>query len=101
MDKHIRLIGRLICEDAAEADLVRSLLPEHVRLTREEEGCLQFDVTELPGTTIWEVEELFADKAAFDRHQERVRGSDWGRQTGHIRRSYEVDEVDPDTSDRA
>ena len=101
MTKEIRLVGRLICEDAAEAELVRRLLPDHIRLTREEDGCLQFDVEELPGTTIWEVRERFDGKPAFERHQERTRDSEWGRRTGHLRREFEIDEVEPDEGEEA
>ncbi|GGL80135.1 putative quinol monooxygenase [Wenxinia marina] len=85
--------GRLICADAAEAALVRDLLPEHVRLTREEPGCEMFEVEELPGTTIWEVRERFADRAAFEAHQARTRDSEWGRRTAAIRREMTTDEA--------
>ena len=40
----ITLSGRLICANAIEADLVASLLPDHIRLTRDEPGCLSFEV---------------------------------------------------------
>ncbi|WP_172330385.1 putative quinol monooxygenase [Mangrovicoccus sp. HB161399] len=88
----IRLTGRLICSGDAEAAAVRAHLPEHVRLTRAEPGCLRFEVLPAEDPLAWTVEELFRDRAAFEAHQARVRGSDWGRATAGIARDYEITE---------
>ncbi|MBO9466798.1 antibiotic biosynthesis monooxygenase [Tropicibacter sp. R15_0] len=72
-------------------DSIRSALPEHIRLTRAEPGCLSFDVVEsdtTPGR--FDVAEEFTDKAAFDAHQVRVKASDWGKISVGIERSYEI-----------
>lgn len=37
---------------------------------------------------VWRVEEVFDDAASFRRHQERVRGSEWGIVTAGIERDY-------------
>ncbi len=86
----VRLSGRLLCASAEEADVVRRHLPEHVRLTRAEPGCLSFEVTPTDDPLTWRVEERFTDRAAFDAHQRRTRASAWGAATAAIRRDYEV-----------
>lgn len=90
MSAEIRLTGRLICRDEAEAAIVRDQLPAHVALTRAEPGCLSFAVTPGAEPLVWEVAERFVDAAAFTAHQQRVRASVWGRATAGIERDYEV-----------
>ena len=85
-----RVTGRLICASDEEADLVRRMLPEHVRLSRAEPGCLKFDVTEDPDGRTWHLDEAFADPEAFDAHKARTQASDWGRATTHVAREIEV-----------
>ena len=89
----VRLSGRLICASSAESEIVRIHLPEHVRLTRQEPGCLSFEVTLTDDPLIWRVEELFVDQAAFDAHQARTKASEWARQTAAIRRDYQISSV--------
>jgi quinol monooxygenase YgiN len=43
----IHLEGRLIFKDEAEAALVAQHLPEHIRLSRAEPGCLSFEVPQI------------------------------------------------------
>ncbi|NOC90826.1 putative quinol monooxygenase [Ruegeria sp. HKCCD6604] len=71
---------------------VRAALPDHVKLTRAEQGCISFDVIEdqsRPGR--FNVSELFADQQAFDTHQARTRASDWSRVTQGIPRDYRME----------
>lgn len=84
----ITLTGRLICANAIEADLVATLLPDHTRLTRAEPGCLSFHVHRTADPLVWQVDEAFADRAAFDAHQTRTRASAWHKATAHLRRDY-------------
>jgi quinol monooxygenase YgiN len=86
----VRLSGKLISASTAEAEIVRVHLAEHVRLTRQEPGCLSFEVapTESPG--VWSVEEQFVDRHAFEAHQARTRASAWGAATQGVRREYKV-----------
>ena len=72
---------------------VAQALPEHIRLTRAEPGCLFFTVEAdalVPGR--YEVHECFADRSAFDAHQARARASDWGRVSAGLSRDYRVRE---------
>lgn len=86
----VTLTGTLTA--GAEAPAVRAALPEHIRLSRAEPGCLQFDVTEEPGG-VFRITERFADRAAFDAHQARTRASDWWRITAHLPRNYTLTET--------
>ncbi|WP_138465393.1 putative quinol monooxygenase [Poseidonocella sp. HB161398] len=89
----IRLAGELICADEAEAGTVRRHLPGHIRATLAEPGCLSFEVVPGAAPLVWQVRELFRDRAAFEAHQARAAASDWGRATAGIRRVYEISEV--------
>ncbi|MGO1173343.1 MAG: putative quinol monooxygenase [Actinomycetaceae bacterium] len=89
----VTLTGRLVCADEAETAVVRRCLPRHVELTFAEEGCLRFEVEATDDPLVWEVREEFADQAAFDSHQARVRTSEWGRATSAITRDYVVEHV--------
>lgn len=80
-----------------ESDLhqVNAALPEHIRLTRAESGCLVFDVTECShDTTRFEVHEEFENEAAFKYHQERVASSPWGTCTKNVKRHYQIEGLD-------
>ena len=70
---------------------VRIALPTHIRLTREEPGCLRFDVTEdadTPGR--FHASEAFLNAAAFDAHQTRAQASDWAKVSADAERHYQV-----------
>jgi quinol monooxygenase YgiN len=71
----IRLSGELICASQEEAALIVTHLPEHIRLTRLEPGCLSFELAQIDDSMIWLVEELFSDRPAFEAHQDRAKGS--------------------------
>jgi quinol monooxygenase YgiN len=90
MGQMIRLSGRLICASHDEANIVHKFLPEHVRLTKEEPGCISFDVAQTEDPLVWRVEECFADRPAFEAHQTRTLSSSWGTATKAIRREYEI-----------
>ncbi len=85
----LKLIGRLTCKDEGEAALVARHLPEHIRLSRAEPGCLSFEVPQV-APLIWEVRESFTDRAAFDAHQIRTKASDWFRHSAGIAREYQM-----------
>ncbi len=87
----VRLKGRLVCESAREAEIVRAHLAEHIRLERLEVGCLSFDVVQRDDPLIWHVDECFRDEEAFAFHQRRTRESAWWSATAEIRREYEID----------
>ncbi|MDP3196502.1 hypothetical protein [Tabrizicola sp.] len=43
-DGEVRLTGHLVCAFQEDVETLRTHLPEHVRLTRAEPGCLSFAV---------------------------------------------------------
>lgn len=89
-DRTIRLSGHLICASVHELELVRRYLPEHVRLTRAEPGCLSFDVVQTDDPMVWRVDERFTDMRAFKAHQDRTRASEWGRRSSGIGRDFQL-----------
>lgn len=86
----VRLSGFLRCASAEDAEIVKRHLPDHIRLTRAEPGCLSFEVLQTDDPLLWRVDELFADRAAFDFHQQRTRASAWFTATSTIPRDYEI-----------
>ena len=87
------LTGFLICRSLEEADRISTLLPEHIRLTREEPGCEIFEVLRSMSDPVrFAVREVFANRAAFEAHQARVASSVWGRSTKGIPRDYMLTE---------
>ncbi|MGV1948049.1 MULTISPECIES: antibiotic biosynthesis monooxygenase [unclassified Agrobacterium] len=86
----VRLSGFLCCASVQDVQLVESHLPDHIRLTRAEPGCISFEVSQTEDPLIWRVEELFVDRAAFDFHQQRTRASKWFVATSAIPRDYEI-----------
>ena len=89
----IRVTGTLACSTAEEADLVRQLLPEHIRLSRAESGCLTFNVEPTDNPLVWRLDESFVDKAAFKAHGDRMRSSVWFAATAGLARNFEVQET--------
>ena len=88
----VRLSGFLNCASAEDVETVKRYLPDHIRLTKAEQGCISFEVSQTDDPLVWHVEELFADRAAFDFHQQRTRSSEWFAATSSIPRDYEISE---------
>lgn len=65
-------------------------LKKHIDLTRQESGCLIFQITQDNSDVdkFWVYEE-FVNKEAFDFHQARVRSSAWGVVSADVERHYE------------
>ncbi|MEP4198086.1 MAG: antibiotic biosynthesis monooxygenase [Aliishimia sp.] len=86
----VTLTGTLTCKTEAEAARVRSALPEHIKLTRAEPGCLSFFVEPTDDPFIWQVDEEFVDAAAFEAHQTRAKASHWAAETKGIPRDFKI-----------
>lgn len=89
----LSLTGRLICTSDAQAASVREYAAEHIRLTRAEPGCVTFDVVQTDDPMVWQVDEAFTDRAAFEAHQTRTASSDWARATQGIKRDFTLHEA--------
>lgn len=76
---------------AGELKTVKQALQQHIELTRQESGCLIFQVTETAADPCrFDVYEEFTDRAAFEHHQARVQSSQWGAITANVERHYRV-----------
>lgn len=89
----IHLSGRVICPDAAAANRLARALPDHIRLTRAEPGCLSFEVNPTDDPLVWQVAERFIDRPAFEAHQARARASGFAAATADILRDYTISEA--------
>jgi quinol monooxygenase YgiN len=89
----VSLSGFLICRTLEEADRVSVLLPDHIRLTRAEPGCLRFEVFRSQSDPVrFAVTEVFRDRAAFEAHQARAKDTIWAKATKGIPRDYKITE---------
>ena len=88
------LKGYIIVPDS-DLTAVKEELLVHIDLTRKEEGCLIFEVTQHEtNKNRFDVYEEFIDKETFSHHQERVRHSKWGSVTQNVERFYEITGLD-------
>ncbi len=88
----VTLTGYIIIPDA-ELETVQAALAIHIDLTREEEGCLVFEVTQdSVDSHKFNVYEEFVDQQSFDAHQDRVRSSKWGAVSKNLTRHYTIDQ---------
>lgn len=87
---NVILKGFIVISDDDNKTQVQEALEEHIVLTRQEAGCLVFDVMpdEYNSCKYW-VYEKFVSKEAFEIHQDRVRSSVWGRVSADVQRFYE------------
>lgn len=70
---------------------VKKELPIHIELSRKEEGCLMFEVTQDDQEkNKFHVFETFMSESAFSKHQQRVKKSKWGAITQNVERFYKV-----------
>lgn len=71
--------------------MIQKELENHKHLTRNEPGCLVFEVNQdSKNPNRFDVYEEFIDKAAFEAHQTRVKNAYWGQITKHIKRHYDI-----------
>ena len=78
-----------------DLETVKDELPTHIELTREETGCLIFEVSpDEEDPNRFNVYEEFSDKVAFEAHQLRVKNSRWGEITDNALRRYQISGLD-------
>ena len=72
-------------------DAVKKELVNHIELTRQEEGCLIFEVVQdQHQPQRFDVYEEFVDQQAFDTHQSRAKNSHWSNVAANVARHYEI-----------
>lgn len=76
-----------------EIQAIKDALVIHTKLSRQEPDCIAFDVTQDEvDPTCFHVYEEFSTRAGFEKHQQRVKASDWGGITSNVTRHYQVSE---------
>ncbi|OUR73813.1 antibiotic biosynthesis monooxygenase [Methylophaga sp. 41_12_T18] len=89
----VTLEGYIVVPDS-ELSAVTSELTRHIELTRQEEGCVIFDVSpDQKNKNIFHVYEEFINRDAFELHQARVKQSRWAQVTADVERHYKVTEA--------
>ena len=89
----VKLSGFIVVPES-DLDLVLSELPNHINLTRQEAGCISFDVHQSDSEPCrFEVDEEFESREAFEQHQSRVKASYWGKVTNNVKRHYDITEA--------
>ena len=68
--------------------MVRDYLPDHIRLSRAEPGCLKFEVSQGDDPLVWHLEEAFFDATAFAAHQARTAATIWATKTANLIRDF-------------
>lgn len=72
-----------------DREKIEAALPEHIRTTRAEPGCLKFNITpDKNDPNRYFVYEEFIDQAAFDYHQERSKQGEWAKVTKNMERHF-------------
>ncbi len=89
----LTLKGHIIVSDE-DLPRVSKELPKHLALTRAEQGCLIFNVSQdSEVANKFYVYEEFIDREAYDAHQRRVQGTRWASVTAKVERHYKIREV--------
>ena len=74
---------------------VKNELTIHKALTKQEYGCLVFEVSQdAENVNRFDVYEEFANRESFSNHQDRVGKSRWGEVTVNVERHYEITYVE-------
>lgn len=88
----ITLQGYIVISDDDLAR-VKAEIPRHIELTKKEEGCLVFRVSQdQESKNTFNVYEEFVDRGAFEAHQQRVKSSRWGKIAANVERHYQISE---------
>jgi len=87
---YVYLAGHITMPECERAHVLQAL-PHHIALSRAEEGCLRFDVTQDEAdASKLHVFEIFKSQESFDAHQARREGSAWVKASKNCPRDYVV-----------
>jgi len=90
MNMKIKCEGYILVPDA-DLSKVAEELTNHIELTRREEGCLVFHVTQdAKNKNRFDVYEEFSNQEAFEIHQDRIKNSKWSDVSKHVKRNYKI-----------
>jgi autoinducer 2-degrading protein len=80
---------------SAELTAVKNELPTHIALTKQESGCLVFEVSQdSENVNKFNVHEEFTNRESFSSHQDRVGKSKWGSVSVNVARHYKITDVE-------
>lgn len=82
------LTGTLTCSTQADLEMVQQYLPEHIRLSQAEPGCVRFDVVQGDDPMVWHLDEAFVDAEAFASHQKRTSMTIWAVKSAGLARDF-------------
>jgi len=86
----IILKGYVLVTDSDLATVKRELA-NHIYLTRQEEGCLVFEVSQdNKNINRFNVYEEFVSQDAFKWHQQRLRNTEWGKVSSKLEKHYKI-----------
>lgn len=88
----IRLTGTLTGQTPDDLKIVEAYLPDHINLSRAEPGCISFDLIQTADRLVWQLDESYVDKAAFEAHQTRNRASIWWEMSQGLVRDFKITE---------
>ena len=84
------LEGHVLVTDS-DLVAVKNELANHIELTRQEEGCLVFEVSQdSENANRFNVYEEFISQDAFRIHQARVGCSEWGKVSIRLEKHYKT-----------
>ena len=86
----IHLSGTLTCPTPDDLIIVETYLPDHIRLSRAEPGCLSFNVSQTADPLVWQLDETYVDQAAFEAHQTRNKTSIWWQMSQGLVRDFKL-----------
>ena len=76
----------------AELENVTKHLASHIETTRDEPGCIEFNVEQREeNPCIFDVYEEFEDSNSFIAHQGKIKNSLWAEVTKNVERVYQID----------
>lgn len=85
---NVILVGYITVPES-ELEEVKKALPTHIENTRNESGCIEFNVTQrITEPNRFDVFEQFTNEVAFAKHQSNVANSTWGALTKNVKRHY-------------
>ena len=84
------LSGFILLPDPNDPDVLHAL-EEHIKYTREEPGCITFQVVkDKKQAQKYHVYEVFENQHSFDAHQDRTKKSKWGKISRSFERNYKL-----------
>ena len=86
MSRNVVVNGTINCE-AAEIGMFLAAAAKHIRLSRAEPGCTEFEISQsTDDRCTFLFSERFENRAAFEAHTTRTRASAWWGTTKHMPR---------------